>query len=135
MANIKMPDWVGKIGSGALSLAKKLIPGHATGLGRVPYDGYIAELHKDEAVLTAQQANALRQAGILKGEGIGPELDLRGDSGSATYSTTSTSSVNANIQIIIQESKNPTNTARSITEQLEEFFADLNIIIPAPREG
>lgn len=29
---------------------------HAGGLGRVPYDGYIAELHEGEAVLTANQA-------------------------------------------------------------------------------
>lgn len=135
MANIKMPDWVGKIGSGALSLAKKLIPGHATGLGRVPYDGYIAELHKDEAVLTAEQSNALRKAGILKGDGIGPELDLSSGSSTTTYSSTSNASVNANVNIIVQGSDNPRETARSIKDQLEEFFADLNIIIPATREG
>lgn len=33
---------------------------HADGLDRVPYDGYIAELHRDEAVLTASQAAAWR---------------------------------------------------------------------------
>ncbi|WP_249663458.1 hypothetical protein, partial [Lysinibacillus fusiformis] len=27
LGNIKMPDWIGKIGAGALSWAKKLIPG------------------------------------------------------------------------------------------------------------
>lgn len=32
---------------------------HAGGLGRVPFDGYIAELHQDERVLTATQADAM----------------------------------------------------------------------------
>lgn len=33
---------------------------HASGLDRVPYDGYIAELHRDEMVLTRPQAAAYR---------------------------------------------------------------------------
>lgn len=33
---------------------------HAGGLDRVPFDGYIAQLHKDETVLTAQEAKAWR---------------------------------------------------------------------------
>jgi len=32
-----------------------------TGLSRVPYDGFIAELHKDERVLTKQEANIYRK--------------------------------------------------------------------------
>lgn len=35
---------------------------HKTGLTTVPFDGYIAELHKDEMVLTADQANQVRDA-------------------------------------------------------------------------
>lgn len=34
---------------------------HADGLSYVPWDGYIAQLHKGEAVLTADQAAAMRQ--------------------------------------------------------------------------
>lgn len=33
---------------------------HAAGLDRVPFDGYVAELHRDEAVLTAQEAEVWR---------------------------------------------------------------------------
>lgn len=33
---------------------------HALGLERVPFDGYIAQLHKDEMILPAAQAEALR---------------------------------------------------------------------------
>ncbi|MDD3213932.1 MAG: hypothetical protein PHY64_09665 [Eubacteriales bacterium] len=40
------------------------IPGidgsHALGLNRVPYDGYVAELHRNEAVLTAPEASVWR---------------------------------------------------------------------------
>lgn len=34
---------------------------HATGLSRVPFDGYRAELHNDEMVLTKEEANAYRK--------------------------------------------------------------------------
>ena len=33
---------------------------HALGLSRVPFDGYLAETHKDEAILTAPEAEAWR---------------------------------------------------------------------------
>ena len=36
------------------------IPGHADGLNRVPYDNYLARLHKDEMVLTASEAERYR---------------------------------------------------------------------------
>lgn len=49
---------------------------HSSGLGRVPFDGYMAELHRNEAVLTAAQAHALRQSGMLKGDGASPSLTL-----------------------------------------------------------
>lgn len=74
LGKIKVPDWIGKIGSGAVSWAKKLIPGggnskpdgsHYHGLDNVRYDGYRAVLHKGEAVLNRQEADAYRngQAG------------------------------------------------------------------------
>lgn len=61
----KPPAWLAKV-----------MGSHATGLARVPFDGYIAELHKDEAVLTAKQANALREAGILSSQNGKPKLNF-----------------------------------------------------------
>ena len=43
------------------------LPGHATGLDRVPYDGYIAQLHRGEAILTSAEADNWRRG---SGNGI-----------------------------------------------------------------
>lgn len=68
LSNFQLPGWVSTIGdtiSGAASTVSGWISGsHATGLNRVPHDGYIAELHKDEMVVPASQSRALRQQGI-----------------------------------------------------------------------
>lgn len=65
-------DWVknlltlgGKIkfgNKGALTITEveKTDGSHANGLTRVPYDGYIAEVHKDESILTAKEAEQWR---------------------------------------------------------------------------
>lgn len=41
-----------------VSAGRTALPSHANGLYRVPYDGYVAELHKGERVLTAKEAAA-----------------------------------------------------------------------------
>lgn len=58
-----------------MSYAEAVHGSHATGLARVPFDSYTAELHKDEAVLTASQANTLRGMGALKSTAGKPVLD------------------------------------------------------------
>ncbi|TKI65558.1 hypothetical protein FC756_16030 [Lysinibacillus mangiferihumi] len=142
-ANVKVPDWMSNIG-GKIKSAASTVGGffngsHATGLGRVPFDGYAAELHKDEAVLTADQSNALRDIGVLKGDGSSPQLDLReNNSGSyqTTYSTSSNNSkISAPINIYVQGGDNPQGTARSIKEELEDYIADLMSVMSTPREG
>lgn len=100
ISNFKVPKWISTIGStisGAASTVKGWVTGgpdgsHATGLERVPYNGYIAELHKNEAVLTAQQSSTLRSMGILSSNGDGtPSLDLQQNTTpSEPVSTTST---------------------------------------------
>lgn len=71
----KIPDWLkffiknggvyGLAFKGIGALAKNAINGsHADGLDYVPYDGYIAELHKGERVQTADEAQSWR-SGLL----------------------------------------------------------------------
>ena len=95
ITNFKLPSWVTSIGStisNAASTVKGWVSGspdgsHATGLERVPFDGYMAELHKDEAVLTADQSNTLRRAGILsQGSSGTPELNLEKNNASQNTS-------------------------------------------------
>ena len=62
LGKVKVPDWIGKIGGSAVNFAKKLVPGHYHGLTNVPYDNYVASLHKGEMVLTRQEANAYRSS-------------------------------------------------------------------------
>lgn len=135
----------------AASKAKNFVMGsHATGLGRVPFDGYIAELHKNEAVLTASQANALRQAGILKGDGIGPQLSmpqstsevtgyspLEVDPGTTmtTNTTNNNGTVRASVTINVNGTEAPEKVAVSIKDELESWFSSLGTVFPATMEG
>ena len=95
LSNFKVPKWISTVGSKIGSLAgggvfKGLFNGsHATGLERVPYDGYVAELHEGESILTARQSNALRSAGMLSQNSDGtPELNM-GSGGTAQQLPTS----------------------------------------------
>ncbi len=86
LGKVKIPDWVGNIGSGAVSWAKKLIPGkdggaaksHYSGLDSVPYDGYAARLHKGERVLTARE-NRDYSEGNGGGNGAGRGVFISGN--------------------------------------------------------
>ncbi len=135
----------------AASKAKNFVMGsHATGLGRVPFDGYIAELHKNEAVLTANQANALRQTGILKGDGVGPKLSmpqstsevtgyspLEVDPGATmtTNTTNNNGTVRASVTINVTGAEAPEKVAVSIKDELESWFSTLGTVFPATMEG
>ena len=81
ITNFKVPKWMSSIGgaiSGATSKVAGLVNGsHATGLANVGWDGYRAELHRGESVLTASQSNTLRSIGVLSANSDGtPNLDL-----------------------------------------------------------
>lgn len=54
---------MGVLGGSLYYLSKKPNGSHASGLDYVPFDGYVAELHRGEAVLTSSEAGALRALG------------------------------------------------------------------------
>lgn len=96
-------------GTGGLRVAETftVAGSHAGGLDRVPYDGYIAELHKGERVLTADETRALDSA--------------------ATTNNTSVRTVNVEKiteQIVIQgtSSSNPKQMAALVMAELYELL-------------
>ncbi|POZ57185.1 hypothetical protein LYSIN_01969 [Lysinibacillus sphaericus] len=63
LKSVKVPGWIGKIGSGVASFASNIFGGgkkdgsHYNGIGRIGWDGYIAELHAGERVLNRFEAD------------------------------------------------------------------------------
>ncbi|WP_439022603.1 hypothetical protein [Bacillus thuringiensis] len=96
---------------------------------------YRAILHKDEAVLTARQSNALRDAGILGTTGSRPTLNLekdgpsRGSSGgggssNATFAPQITIHINGgadNAETIAKKAEEAAQRA------LEKFWNQMNL--------
>ena len=81
----------------ALKRGWKLSPingSHASGLDYVPFDGYVAELHRGEAVLTSSEAGALRALGAstraLGGRGQSGASSAVGSTGSGSGQPTVT---------------------------------------------
>lgn len=67
-------QWVSqKLGRGpaeiSMEISSDIVPGHAAGLRLVPYDDYLARLHKGEMVLTRLEADRYRgkDSGMAKG--------------------------------------------------------------------
>ncbi|HDR4393019.1 hypothetical protein V4C29_24195 [Bacillus cereus] len=108
---------------------------HATGLAQVPFDGYKAILHKDEAVLTARQSNALREAGILGTTGSRPTLNLEKDSpsrGNGGGGGGNSSGTTFAPQVVIHVNSNgDASIAQQVKEEtkkaLRELWDELNL--------
>ncbi|MFJ8529970.1 hypothetical protein [Bacillus sp. NPDC094106] len=124
-----LPSWLGGGGGADGS--------HATGLANVPFDGYKAILHKGEAVLTASQSSALRDAGMLKENGNGtPTLNFNSSDENAqgrSAITTNTDSSNANSTNNTTNKNNVTvnvypqgTTAREI---IDEIAMELKLVL------
>lgn len=146
ISNFQLPGWVTSIGGAIGSATSKLasyVPGFDTGIGRVPHD-MIAEIHKDEAIIPAADAQILRDIGVINSDGRYPDIsldNLRGDggsSGNSTYNTRHASSsstvVQAPVTLIVQGGNTNEETDQSMIDALEEFFADLGMVMPQVRE-
>lgn len=107
---------------------------HASGLGRVPFDGYMGELHKNESVLTASQSQGLRDAGVLRGDGTSPAVDLSAVASSAPVvsgSGTNAQVTNHNsVTIVVQGGGDAQSTATSVREEIENWFASVQDVMP-----
>ena len=57
-------NYKGTAGGAAFAPVVNTDGSHASGLQRVPYDGYIAKLHEGERVLTKQQADQSAESGV-----------------------------------------------------------------------
>ena len=57
-------NWSGDaLGAVNTNVTRGMTPGHYHGLDSVPYDGYVARLHRGEEVLNAQEAKVRREGG------------------------------------------------------------------------
>lgn len=120
--------------SGAVDWVSSKIPGFDTGIGRVPHD-MVAEIHKDEAIIPASDAQMLRDIGVIDSDGRYPSINMDNlrDTG-GTYQTTqntsnSSVSVQAPITIVVQGGSTNEETARSLKAELDAYFADLLLVM------
>jgi hypothetical protein len=119
ISNFKMP----KIGLPKILGGNGLIQkdgSHATGLSRVPFDGYMAELHKDEAVLTAGQSDALRAAGILSDNGSKPDVSLDQSGGSISAGGGGGTTFAPQYNIVVEGGGNSDETAEKVRKVVKE---------------
>lgn len=90
---------------------------HAMGLNRVPFDGYIAELHKGEMILPAAQAESLRA--LMTASPSTPETDFSGiAAGMVNGITTAMSGMGGNYRIEIPIVVNGREFSRAIVTDL-----------------
>ncbi|GLC88259.1 phage tail tape measure protein [Lysinibacillus piscis] len=122
ISNFKMPGWVSKVGSvvGGGVFKGVFNGSHATGLEHVPYDGYVAELHEGESVLTAQQSSALRTAGMLSQNADGtPKLSM---GGGGTIQSAPTMGSGGHQFIFNIKGDSPMNIAQKVREVLSDIL-------------
>lgn len=100
---------------------------HATGLNFVPYDNYLANLHKGEVVLTAKASEEYRALGGDK------DRVPRMVTNNNTTNNTSTNIVNSTnnnlppVNINVYGNSSPTDTAREVKNVVEGVFRDLRL--------
>lgn len=150
--NFKVPNWLSNLGGGGTVkfeettkvVGKGVDGSNFNGLSRVPFDGYISELHKDESVLTAQQSDGLRSMGVLGSRGERPVLNLPNREGPPMDSPVSptrnvvvetsqpagTMIQQQDIHITINGATDPESVGRKVRQAIDDVFAGLNAATP-----
>lgn len=121
LQSFKPPEWVSKIGGAVKKVTGFLNGSHATGLANVPFDGYRAELHKGESVLTVNQSAALRSAGILKDSGNGTPSISMPPATPLPVPLQAAGGDNVVININIT-GDNPSDNARRVLKEIDNYF-------------
>lgn len=99
---------------GAFNIGVETNGSHRNGLSYVPFDGYIAELHKGERVLTADENE---QYGTLFNK-----LSPNSNNSTNTYNTSGNNIVfSPNITISMNSNSNSENLARVLEEKIKEL--------------
>ncbi len=82
ISSAKLPSWISNGINSTVNLAGKLLGSgdkpngsHYHGLNSVPYNGYVASMHKNEKILTAQEAKAYDEGGARGGISIAKLAD------------------------------------------------------------
>nr|DAL26893.1 MAG TPA_asm: minor tail protein [Caudoviricetes sp.] len=91
---------------------------HATGLDYVPYDNYLANLHKGEVVLTAKASADYRAMGGTK--------DRVPRSGNST-STNTVNNSSPIFNINIYGNSSPVDTAKEVKKEMDNYFKLLRL--------
>lgn len=108
----------GKGGEGAT----KRVP-HASGLEKVPFDNYPADLHKDEMVLTANAAKAFRELGGTKNS-IPTNNTQNNNYRRESINSSPTINVNIYGERKVDEAK---NIGLEVRKELDAFFREIQL--------
>ena len=104
LSSVKVPDWMGKVGGGVMNFASNVFGGgkkdgsHFNGIGRIPFDNYLATLHVGERVLNRFEADKyddILSGGEMQGSGVN-DFKYAGTSQSVTNTTVNNSTTNNN---------------------------------------
>ncbi|KTT57142.1 hypothetical protein SB7C_12175, partial [Staphylococcus epidermidis] len=76
---IGMPKWLG--GDGFIQQKSEQPSSHASGISNVPYNGYLARLHKGERVLTPEDNETYNKGGSAGGSYSFGDIHIHGASG------------------------------------------------------
>lgn len=115
IGKVKMPDWIGNIGGGVMKFVNKVIPdgSHYNGIGRIPKNNYLANLHVGERVLTRFEAD--EYDAVMGGEmQVSGVSDFKHAPSNTTYNTTY-NTTNNNSTVNKGSNAKPTQAPRSIS--------------------
>lgn len=135
LGSVKIPDWVGKIGSGAMNFATNIFGGgkkdgsHFNGIGRIPFDNYLATLHVGERVLNrfeADQYDAI-MGGEMRGAGVS-DFKYAGSAQSITNNTINNTTSNNGNANPTQGSAPSVSIAKLADQIIVHEDADINRI-------